>query len=95
MRYNLSMPGPRPGLKKTRFFAVLKYKIDPLTELKNKGFTTYKIRRDGLFGGADVQKMLNGEPLGINGLSRLCELLHRQPGEILEWIPDGSPAAEE
>ena len=73
---------------------MLKYKINVLQELKNRGFSTYILRKRGLFGQGDITKLNNGAVLGINGLNRLCELLKMQPGRILQWIPDpsGDPA---
>ena len=70
---------------------MLRYKIDILTELKNKGFSTYVLRQKNLLGQGDITKLNAGRVLGISGLDRLCELLHRQPGQLLEWVPDPEP----
>lgn len=67
---------------------MLKYKRDILQELKKQGFSSYVLTRRGLFGNADIQKMRGGIVSGIVVLDRLCELLHCQPGDILEHVPD-------
>lgn len=75
---------------------MLAFKIDPIQELKKHGITTTRLRRDRLIGEGTLTAWRKGIP-ALTGatLATLCELLHRQPGAILEWIPDGSPAAEE
>lgn len=35
---------------------MLKYKIDVLEELKGKGYTSYKLRKDKIMGEAQIQK---------------------------------------
>ena len=37
---------------------MLKYKIDILEELKTKGYTTYKLRKDKVIGEAQIQKIM-------------------------------------
>ena len=36
---------------------MLKYKIDVLEELKGKGYTSYKLRKDKIMGEAQIQKI--------------------------------------
>ena len=36
---------------------MLKYKIDILEELKEKGYTSYKLRKDKIMGEAQIQKI--------------------------------------
>ena len=66
----------------------IRYKIDVLAALKDAGQTTYKIRRDRLFGEATLQKLRNGEPVSWDNLTKLCALLSCQPGDIIEYVPD-------
>lgn len=40
---------------------MLKYKIDILEELKEKGYTSYKLRKDKIMAEAQIQKIRNGE----------------------------------
>lgn len=62
----------------------LYYKINCINYLKNKGYKNlHKI-----FGGQDLQKMRDGEVIGIKTLNRLCELLELQPGDIIEYIKE-------
>lgn len=66
--------------------SVLRYKIDILEELKEKGYTSYKLRKDKIMGEAQIQKIRNGEIASKETLNTICKLLHCQPGDILEYI---------
>ena len=63
----------------------IKYKIDILTALKETGYTTYKIRKEKIFGEATLQKIRNGELVSWENISTLCKLLNCQPGDIVEY----------
>ena len=72
---------------------MIKYKIDILQALKKAGYNQTVLQRSGVFGSADLQKMRRGVAPGIIVLNRLCCLLNKQPGAILEYIPDPDPGA--
>lgn len=65
---------------------MLKYKIDVLETLKEKGYTSYKIRKDKLIGEAQIQKIRTGEIASKETLNTICKLLDCQPGDILEYV---------
>ena len=77
---------------------MLIYKYDVLKDLNDNGFTSYKLtgRKNGLtqgkdttiIGGSQLQKLRNGDVVGINVLETICRLLNKQPGEIIEYIDD-------
>lgn len=56
---------------------------------KERGMTTYFLQRSNLVGHATYTAMKNhtGGP-DYKVLSRLCEVLQVQPGDLMEWIPD-------
>lgn len=62
----------------------LNYKINCIEYLKNKGYKELH----KLFGGSELQKMRDGEVIGIKTLNKLCELLELQPGDIIEYIKE-------
>ena len=66
----------------------IQYKIDVLAALKEKGFTTYRIRKDKLLSESTVQKLRSRSPIAWENLETLCELLHCQPGDLVEYVPD-------
>lgn len=64
-------------------------KYDKLIEkLKEKGITTYKIRKDKIIGQATLAKIQNGGDIDTRTIAKLCEVLNCQPGDILEYVPD-------
>lgn len=67
---------------------MLRYKIDILEELKNKDYTSYKLRKDKIIGEAQIQKIRTGELVSKETLNTICKLLECQPGDILEYVPD-------
>ena len=68
----------------------IKYKINVLQALKNKGFSTYKLRKDKIFGEATIQKFRNGEMVSYENINTLCKVLNCQPGDIMEYVEDES-----
>lgn len=69
---------------------MLQYRINVLEALKEKGYTSYKIRKDKLIGEAQLTKIRNGEIASKETLNIICKLLNCQPGEILEYIENDS-----
>lgn len=67
---------------------MIKYKIDIMDSLKAKGYTSYKLRKEKIFGEATMTKFRNKEHFNFENLNTLCFLLNCQPGDILEYIPD-------
>lgn len=64
------------------------YKIDIMQELKNKGFTSYKLRNKKFFGESTMTKFRKKESFNFENLNTLCKLLNCQPGDIIEYVPD-------
>lgn len=63
------------------------FKYDKLFELlKKKGISSYKIRKENLISQAALTKMKNGTGnIDTRTLERLCQVLHCQPGDIMEY----------
>lgn len=70
------------------------YKIDVLRALKAKGITSYTLRKGDVLGGATVQKIRRGEIVNAANLSKLCQLLCCQPGDLLGYVEDSSEDAQ-
>lgn len=62
----------------------VRYKIDVLAVLKERGFTTYALRKNKLLGESVIQQLRNGELVSWANIDKLCALLECQPGDILE-----------
>lgn len=66
---------------------MIKYKNGILSELKGKGYTTTRIRKEKLMAERQLQYIRENN-VTIAVLNRLCQLLDCQPGDILEYLPD-------
>ena len=65
----------------------LRLKVDILAALKEHGYSTYRIRKEKIFGEAALQKLRQNDPVSLEIISRLCRLLDCEPGDILEYVP--------
>ncbi len=65
---------------------MIKYKIDIMEALKEKGYTSYKLRKEKIFGEATMTKFRKKEYINFDNLNLLCQLLERQPGDIIEYV---------
>ena len=73
----------------------VKYKIDILAQLKDAGYSTYRLRKEKLLGESVLQQIREGVPVSWANLGRLCQLLHCQPGGLLEYVQDAGEEAVE
>lgn len=73
---------------KGAFTMAIKYKIDIIADLKSKGFSTYRIRKEKLIGESTLQKIRTGELVSWENIDTICTLLQCQPGDILEQVPE-------
>lgn len=67
---------------------MIKYKINIMDSLKAKGYTSYRLRKEKIFGEATMTKFRNKEYINFDNLNLLCTLLNCQPGDILEFVQD-------
>lgn len=66
----------------------VRYKIDILTALKEKGYSSTRIRDEKLIGQSYLQQLRHGELVSWKTIDTICKLLECQPGDIIEYIPD-------
>ncbi len=67
----------------------IRYKVDIVSALKNAGYSSYRIRKDKIFGEKTMQDFRNKVPvLSSDCLSKLCKLLNCQPGDIIEYVEE-------
>ncbi|MDR1463808.1 MAG: helix-turn-helix transcriptional regulator [Oscillospiraceae bacterium] len=60
-----------------------------LSLLKERGYTSYKIRQEGLMGQGTLTALRKGTGgLDAKTLGRLCAVLECQPGDIMEYIAE-------
>lgn len=66
------------------------YKLDVLAALKAAGFSTYRIRKEKLIGESVLQQLRRGELVSWANLETICRLLDCQPGDLVEYVREGS-----
>ena len=72
----------------------LRYKIDVMQALKEKGYNTNRARKEKLLSESVLQKLRHSEPVSWSNIEQLCNLLECQPGDILEYMPDTAATGE-
>ena len=66
---------------------MIRYKVDVIAALREAGYTSYKIRQEGLINQIALQKLRHGKLIAWEQLDKVCGLLACQPGDILEYVP--------
>lgn len=67
---------------------MIRFKIDIIKELNNKGYNTNRIRQEKVISEGALQKIRGGGVPGIKSLDKLCAILKKQPGQLLEYVQD-------
>ena len=67
---------------------LIQYKIDVLLALKEKGYSSARIRKEKLIGQATLQRLRHNQSVSFEVLSKLCELLECNIGDILTYYKD-------
>ena len=65
----------------------LQFKIDVVAALKEKGYTTYRIRNEKVLSESTVQKLRAGKGVSWENIETLCRLLECQPADLMEYVP--------
>lgn len=65
------------------------YKIDVLSELKEKGYNTTRLRKEKLLAESTIQQLRENKLVSWANIERLCKLLGCQVGELLEYSEEG------
>lgn len=71
----------------------IRYKIDILSELKKAGYNTTILRREKILSESTIQALRTGKVVSIDNISRICAMLHCQPGDIIEYVKEDNTDA--
>lgn len=55
---------------------------------KERGVSTYRLRENGVYA-ATISKLRAGGNIDTVTINKLCALLDCQPGDLMEYTPDG------
>lgn len=56
--------------------------------MKEKGLTTYQIRKEKVVTETTLQRFRRNENVTTDAICKFCKILHCQPGDIMEYVPD-------
>ena len=73
-------------MEEVRVFMAIRYKVDIMAKLKEKGYSSTKIREEKLIGQSYLQQLRHGELVSWKTLDTICTLLDCQPGDLLEYV---------
>ena len=62
---------------------MLRYKIDVLQALKDKGINTTRLRREKLLSEGAIQRLRSNQPISWANIEQICKLLECQPSDFL------------
>lgn len=65
------------------------YRKNVLAELKARGYSTYRLRREKILSESALTQIRRGEPVSWAVLEKLCEMLECAPGDILDYQRGG------
>lgn len=57
--------------------------------LADNGITAYSIKKDKFINQETLQSIKKGYSISMTNLSKICERLHCQPRDLIEWEDDG------
>lgn len=66
---------------------------DVLERLKSAGYTTYRIRAEGVLPQKTMTALRSNAPVTTKTIDTICRLAGCQPGDIMAYVPD--PTSEE
>lgn len=66
----------------------IRYKIDIMARLKERGYSSTRIREEKLIGQSYLQQIRHGELVSWKTLDTICALLDCQPGDVIEYIKE-------
>lgn len=60
------------------------FKINVIEEMSKRGYTPTRIRDEKIIASQTMTNIRQGKPINTETLNKICLILRKQPGEILE-----------
>ena len=61
---------------------------DILKQLSDKGYTSYRIQREGQLSNGTLMQIRAGKPITTTTIETLCTLLDCQPNDLMEHVKE-------
>lgn len=66
---------------------MIRYKTNICVLLKEEaGYSSYRLKKEKKMSSATWYKLSKGEPVSLKVIENLCHLLHKQPGDLIEFV---------
>lgn len=59
-----------------------------LQKLKDAGYTSYRLRHEGLLPESTIQQIRDNKPVSLKSIDVICRLLNCPIEEVVAYIPD-------
>lgn len=66
----------------------LQWRVNVTELLKEKGYSSYRIRKENVFNQSSLQNMRHQLPVSWKDIETICRITGKQPGKLLEYVPD-------
>lgn len=73
----------------------LRYKVDIMDALKSAGYSSTRLRNEKFMGESYMTQLRRGEMVSWKTIETICTLLHCQPGDLIEHVPEEEGAEDE
>lgn len=65
---------------------MIRYKINVCEALRNNNKTSYSLAKENKLSQRTWTKLNRGESVSLESLGKICHLLHKQPGDLIEFV---------
>lgn len=65
---------------------MIRYKIDIMKELNNKGYNYMRIKKEKLLSAQTLENIKQGKSITLDTLNKICLMTNLQPKDIIEVI---------
>ena len=62
------------------------YKVNVMDKLKEKGYSSTRLRKERLLGESYMSQIRHGDMISWAALDTVCTLLECQPGDLIEHV---------
>ena len=62
------------------------YKMDILAALKEAGYNTTRLRKEKILSEGVIQSLRENKYIALQNISKICELLDCQPGDLMAYV---------
>ena len=72
----------------------IRWRVDPVALLKEHGYNSLRIRQENIFGQQTLANLRYKKPVSFDVLGKICEITGKQPGKLIEYVPEGKAAKQ-